>query len=118
LYRRFPRATPKIQQIIDAFGSHIDTDLQQRGVEFSSLFRRYDNMRSALLEPMPPFEKDPSSTSQSSSSMQDLNHVSTNGVTAGEDLLGNFGSPTKTDVGSSLLDIIGSTGLSIRRNPT
>ena len=117
LSTRFPRATPKIQQIIDAFGSHIDTDLQQRGVEFSSLFRRYDNLRSALLEPMPPFEKDPSSStsaSHSTSSMQDLAaHASTNGVAAAsDDLLGNFGSPTKVDVGSSLLDIIGSTATS------
>jgi hypothetical protein len=37
----------------------MDTELQQRGVEFSALFRRYDNLRSALLEPMPPFEKVP-----------------------------------------------------------
>ena len=55
------------RQIIDAFGSHIDTDLQQRGVEFSALFRHYDGMRAALLEPMPPFEKESSSASQSSS---------------------------------------------------
>ncbi len=112
LSTRFPRATPKIQQIIDAFGSHIDTDLQQRGVEFSALFRHYDGMRAALLEPMPAFEKESSSASQSSS-MQDLGHVATNGLAStndggAADLLGNFGSPMKNEVGSSLLDIIGS----------
>ena len=70
-------------------------------------------MRAALLEPMPPFEKDPSSASQSSTSMQDLSHAVTNGVSTSDDLLlGNFGSPTKTDVGSSLLDIIGTSGSS------
>jgi hypothetical protein len=75
------------------------------------LFRHYDGMRAALLEPMPAFEKDTSSTSASQSSpsigMQD--HTATNGVTSSDDmnLLGNFGSPTKNDVGSSLLDIIG-----------
>lgn len=96
-------------QIIDAFGSHIDTDLQQRGVEFSALFRHYDGMRAALLEPMPAFEKDTSSASQSSQSIGMQDHAATNGVTSNDDmnLLGNFGSPTKNDVGSSLLDIIG-----------
>ena len=114
LSTRFPRATPKIQQIIDAFGSHIDTDLQQRGVEFSALFRHYDGMRSALLEPMPAFEKDSNSASQSSS-MQDLGAPATNGLGSEEtNLLGNFGSPTKaSDVGSSLLDIIGAPASNI-----
>ena len=58
LSTRFPGATPKIQDIIDAFGSHLEVDLQQRGVEFSQLFKRFDSMRSALLEPMPPMERD------------------------------------------------------------
>ena len=56
---RFPGgSTPKIQEIIDAFGSHVEVDLQQRGVEFSQLFRKYNGMRTALLEPMPPIERD------------------------------------------------------------
>ena len=53
-------STPKIQEIIDAFGSHLEIDLQQRGVEFSQLFRKFDGMRAALLEPMPPMERDTS----------------------------------------------------------
>lgn len=58
---RFPGgSTPKIQEIIDAFGSHVEVDLQQRGVEFSQLFRKYNGMRTALLEPMPPIERDTS----------------------------------------------------------
>jgi AP-1 complex subunit gamma-1 len=47
-----------LQEIIDAFGSHVQVELQQRGVEYSQLFRRFDNMRAALLEPMPPLERD------------------------------------------------------------
>ncbi len=35
-------------------------DLQQRGVEYSQLFRKFEHMRAALLEPMPPMEKDTS----------------------------------------------------------
>ena len=59
LSAKFPGgSTPKIQEIIDAFGSHVEVDLQQRGVEFSQLFRKYSGMRTALLEPMPPIERD------------------------------------------------------------
>jgi hypothetical protein len=46
----------KIRQIIDTFGSHLHIELQQRGVEFSQLFRKYEHMRPALLERMPPME--------------------------------------------------------------
>ena len=46
----------KIHQIIDTFGSHLHIELQQRGVEFSQLFRKYEHMRPALLERMPPME--------------------------------------------------------------
>lgn len=46
----------KIRQIIDTFGSNLHIELQQRGIEFSQLFRKYDHLRSALLERMPPME--------------------------------------------------------------
>lgn len=44
----------KIKVIIDQFGTHLNIDLQQRGVEFLQLFRDYSHLRSALLEKMPP----------------------------------------------------------------
>nr|CAD7440309.1 unnamed protein product [Timema bartmani] len=46
----------RIRQIIDLFGSHLHIELQQRGVEFSQLFRKYEHLRPALLERMPPME--------------------------------------------------------------
>lgn len=46
----------KIRQIIDTFGSNLHIELQQRGTEFSQLFRKYDHLRPALLERMPPME--------------------------------------------------------------
>ena len=49
LSTRFPNATPKIQDIINAFSCHMEIDLQQRGIEFTQLFNNFDNMRSALL---------------------------------------------------------------------
>uniref|UniRef100_A0AAG5D8B4 AP-1 complex subunit gamma n=1 Tax=Anopheles atroparvus TaxID=41427 RepID=A0AAG5D8B4_ANOAO len=47
----------RVKQIIDAFGSHLNIDLQQRGVEFAQLFRDYSHLRPALLEKMPKFQK-------------------------------------------------------------
>ena len=58
LSTRFPNATPKIQEIIESVSCHMEIDLQQRGIEFSQLFKNYDQMRPALLEPMPPMERD------------------------------------------------------------
>jgi len=58
LSTRFTTVTSTIQQIIDAFASHLDVDLQQRGVEFGQLFRSQQAMRPQLLEPMPAMERD------------------------------------------------------------
>lgn len=42
---------------MEAFGTHLHIDLQQRGVEFSQLFRDYSHLRPALLEKMPKLQK-------------------------------------------------------------
>lgn len=56
LSTRFQAGNEKIRQIVDTFGSHLHIELQQRGVEFSQLFRKYEHLRPALLERMPPME--------------------------------------------------------------
>ncbi|XP_044583901.1 AP-1 complex subunit gamma-1 isoform X5 [Cotesia glomerata] len=56
LSTRFQCGNEKIRQIIDTFGSNLHIELQQRGIEFSQLFRKYDHLRLALLERMPPME--------------------------------------------------------------
>lgn len=38
------------------FACHINMEMQQRGSEYSQLFAKYDNLRPALLERMPPLE--------------------------------------------------------------
>ena len=58
LSTRFSSVTAEIQRIIETFGSHLDADLQQRGVEFGQLFRGQAGMRSQLLEPMPVLERE------------------------------------------------------------
>merc|ERR1712179_130638 len=60
LSTRFTSVTSSIQQTIDAFGSHVDVDLQQRGVEFGQLFRSQSVLRPQILEPMPPMERNKS----------------------------------------------------------
>ncbi|XP_015586136.1 AP-1 complex subunit gamma-1 isoform X4 [Cephus cinctus] len=56
LSTRFQQGNEKIRQIVDTFGSNLHIELQQRGVEFSQLFRKYEHLRPALLERMPPME--------------------------------------------------------------
>lgn len=47
----------QIHQIVSSFCSSLHTELQQRGVEFSKLFGKYSHLTSALLERMPPIER-------------------------------------------------------------
>ncbi|XP_071447738.1 AP-1 complex subunit gamma-1 isoform X3 [Hetaerina americana] len=54
LSTRFQMYTDRVREIVSAFGSHLNVDLQQRGVEFSQLFSKYDHLRHPLLERMPP----------------------------------------------------------------
>ena len=56
LTTRFHSGVDEIRRLIDRYRSSINTELQQRAVEYSSLFSM-DTMRTALLEPMPPIEK-------------------------------------------------------------
>ncbi|KAL4630275.1 AP-1 complex subunit gamma-1 isoform X2 [Arapaima gigas] len=47
----------RIKRVVSIYGSSIDVELQQRAVEYNALFKKYDHMRSALLERMPVMEK-------------------------------------------------------------
>jgi len=40
--------------MVESFGSHLNMEMQQRGVEFSCLFTHFDHLRPSLLERMPP----------------------------------------------------------------
>lgn len=97
LSTRFPNATPKIQDIIDSLTVHMEIDLQQRGVEFSQLFSKFENMRSALLEPMPPMER-------SEQSANEANNELVNGNDNSESLLGG---DNLADIGGNSISLIG-----------
>ncbi|KAG8198259.1 hypothetical protein JTE90_021516 [Oedothorax gibbosus] len=58
---RFPDFAPRIKRFLDIFGTNVNIELQQRSIEFSSLFRKFDHLRPSLLERMPPMESKSSS---------------------------------------------------------
>ncbi|XP_064230813.1 AP-1 complex subunit gamma-like 2 isoform X3 [Aotus nancymaae] len=47
----------RIRQVVSIYGSCLDMELQQRAVEYDTLFRKYDHMRAAILEKMPLVER-------------------------------------------------------------
>ena len=50
--------TNTIREILLRYGSSLDVELQQRALEYSVIFTKYDQMRTGLLEAMPAYEKD------------------------------------------------------------
>ncbi|XP_069491572.1 AP-1 complex subunit gamma-1 isoform X2 [Ambystoma mexicanum] len=54
---RFNNTVNRIKKVVSVYSSSIDVELQQRAVEYNALFKKYDHMRSALLERMPVMEK-------------------------------------------------------------
>ncbi|XP_068691732.1 AP-1 complex subunit gamma-1-like isoform X1 [Montipora foliosa] len=56
LSTRFSSSLERIKSIVNKFEVNMDVELQQRGVEFGSLFTKHNTMRPALLEKMPVFE--------------------------------------------------------------
>lgn len=53
---RYLSCAPRVKNLIDMFGGHMNVELQQRAVEFSTLFSKHDNLRPSLLERMPQME--------------------------------------------------------------
>uniref|UniRef100_A0A8D2AL28 AP-1 complex subunit gamma n=1 Tax=Sciurus vulgaris TaxID=55149 RepID=A0A8D2AL28_SCIVU len=47
----------RIRQVVSIYGSCMDVELQQRAVEYNTLFQKYDHMRAAILEKMPLVEQ-------------------------------------------------------------
>ncbi|XP_032671451.1 AP-1 complex subunit gamma-1 isoform X10 [Odontomachus brunneus] len=106
LSTRFQKGHEKIRQIIDTFGSNLHIELQQRGIEFSQLFRKYDHLRPALLERMPPME----------TARPQANGIigMVNGEPEPEDEKSTVIEPaTTTSDSSALLDLLGTTDVGV-----
>ncbi|XP_035678744.1 AP-1 complex subunit gamma-1-like [Branchiostoma floridae] len=97
LSTRFTQTIPRIQALMDQFGSSVDMELQQRSVEFAKLFKSYDHMRSGLLERMPPLDAKVGSKGEG--------EANTNGETTA---VSPPASPAvKQEEGNALLDLLG-----------
>ncbi|XP_059618956.1 AP-1 complex subunit gamma-1 isoform X2 [Phlebotomus argentipes] len=107
LSTRLQAAQDEIKQIIDAFGSHLNVDLQQRGVEFSQLFKTHSHLRPALLEKMPPMQLNRMSTQNGAG-----NATSPDENGSGVDLIENGleeENVTITEGSNALLELLGGT---------
>ncbi|XP_055633940.1 AP-1 complex subunit gamma-1-like isoform X2 [Toxorhynchites rutilus septentrionalis] len=97
----------RAKQVIEAFGTHLHIDLQQRGVEFSQLFREYSHLRPALLEKMPKIQKSlPNGTDNGGIYEEHSNDLIESG---GDESEGNgIISSSVTKIGTdALLDLLG-----------
>ncbi|XP_026846574.1 AP-1 complex subunit gamma-1 isoform X3 [Drosophila persimilis] len=120
LSTRLQQCVEEVQALITSFGSHLNVDLQQRGVEFTQLFGHYKHLRPALLEKMPAMQisRISSQNGESGGSFDDNSpDVIENGVEGG----GNVGVGHSLiesnmnmlgDNTNILLDLLGSTDLS------
>ncbi|KAL7743457.1 hypothetical protein ACLKA6_018597 [Drosophila palustris] len=117
LSTRLQQCVEEIQALITSFGSHLNVDLQQRGVEFTQLFGSYKHLRPPLLEKMPAMQisRISSQNGESAGSFDDNSpDVIENGIEIG----GSGAHPliesnmnTMGDNTNILLDLLGSTDL-------
>lgn len=100
---RFPSSANRVKKIIDGYGCHMHTELQQRAVEFSALFTKHANLRPSLLERMPPMK----SASEKKENVQNgqVNEEEMNGDLDREIISTN--AYTSKSESSALLDLLG-----------
>ncbi|KAH8300976.1 hypothetical protein KR044_007508, partial [Drosophila immigrans] len=118
LSTRLQQCVEEIQALITSFGSHLNVDLQQRGVEFTQLFGSYKHLRPPLLEKMPAMQISRIS-SQNGESGGSFDDNSPDVIENGIEMAGSGAHPliesnmnTMGDNTNILLDLLGSTDLS------
>ncbi|KAK0045846.1 AP-1 complex subunit gamma-1-like isoform X2 [Biomphalaria pfeifferi] len=107
LSSRFPASTLRLKQIIAIYGSSTNVELQQRSVEYTNVFSKFDHIRSALLEHMPLIEAHPHSLDVSYQEKNDYSSLLSEPVSrpAQENVLSTL--PTE----NGLFDLISSNGI-------
>lgn len=92
----------RIEEIVTNFGTHLNVELQQRGVEYVQLFTKHVALRPAIMERIPPMEH--------KTSHQDtgLTNGSAGGVSNGDDdmLMDDLSSFTTTSQTPSTKDSV------------
>ncbi|XP_011409718.1 PREDICTED: AP-1 complex subunit gamma-1 [Amphimedon queenslandica] len=122
LSTRFSSTLPQIKSIISQYCNNLDTELQQRAVEYGAIFSKHDGMRSGIFERMPLMGKGGTSggvvenaklLENGEPEKEQISLVSEPAPTAQEpsllDLLGGDVTPTvapPTSGGGALLDLL------------
>ncbi|KAJ6221251.1 hypothetical protein RDWZM_007063 [Blomia tropicalis] len=99
---RFPDQAAHVKEIVDVFGCSHSIELQQRSVEFATLFSRYDQLRPSVLEKMPQMERSErraDGEADNSPEIERPNELSNNGDSSSHLITGQTSS-------SALLDLL------------
>uniref|UniRef100_A0A671DR68 Adaptor related protein complex 1 subunit gamma 2 n=1 Tax=Rhinolophus ferrumequinum TaxID=59479 RepID=A0A671DR68_RHIFE len=98
----------RIRQVVSIYGSCLDVELQQRAVEYNTLFRKYDHMRAAVLEKMPLVERSSSQVDEEAKESKEV-----------VQLLEADPVPTEPQASKllDLLDLLGGTSGDVQQRP-
>ncbi|XP_055371083.1 AP-1 complex subunit gamma-1 isoform X2 [Condylostylus longicornis] len=107
LSTRLQSGQEEIKALIETFGTHLNVDLQQRGVEFTQLFNSHQHLRPPLLEKMPPLQVNRSSPQNNSN-----NSYEENGSELIENGLEESEQHNQGDQSNALLDLLCGTDIS------
>ncbi|KNC26893.1 hypothetical protein FF38_10942 [Lucilia cuprina] len=118
LSTRLQSCVEEVQALITSFGSHLNVDLQQRGVEFSQLFGTYKHLRPALLEKMPAMQvsRMSSQNGESSGSYDDNSPDLIENGLADEQINTESNMNNMSDNTNILLDLLGGSDLTTNTN--
>ncbi|RWS14031.1 AP-1 complex subunit gamma-1-like protein [Dinothrombium tinctorium] len=72
---RFPSQASRIKPIIDSYGCHMNVEIQQRSVEFSTLFSKHDELRPSLFDRMPPMKSSSEKKEKVQNEALDINEL-------------------------------------------
>eukprot|EP00795_Rhopilema_esculentum_P001181 gene1181-15541_t len=103
LTTRFTTCTDKIRHVINEYVTNVHVELQQRSVEYDTIFRKYDHLRAGLLERMPAMKANPDSP-------EVFNNITNGEVVTVPEPVKSVEQPETKQESDSLLDLLGSSG--------
>ncbi|XP_052816690.1 AP-1 complex subunit gamma-1-like isoform X2 [Mya arenaria] len=108
LSTRFSHTRDSLLNVVSRYSSSTQAELQQRAVEYSTVFRKFDHMRAGLLEPMPLMECSRTSEVMDGAEM-DLLQSPTTQKPASDSV--KIAPQTQTE-GQNIFDLLGDVGSS------
>ncbi|XP_046911248.2 adaptor protein complex 1, gamma subunit [Dermatophagoides farinae] len=113
---RFPNQTAKVKQIVDFFGCSHSIELQQRSVEFATLFTRHNKLRPNILERMPQIPKNERKIFTKNEKFDQINKLDSMEQT--NELIAATGNSVPPSDSSVLLDLLDISPTSLMNNTT